>query len=105
MEEETYLIGFMEDGVYFVTASLQVPDAEAAERQLGNDWRAVAHVFLHPTGVDEDWEVCESDATDACPGWRLVDTSMPEILEDGEWHPNPYYDRERSRGRRILGQN
>lgn len=93
-EDETFEIGFTEDGVVWITASSDVPDAAAAERSLGKGWCAVGEAFLRPTGQwanskEEEWEHCDLGAPGARRGWRLVDTASPEIFEDGEWHRNP----------------
>jgi hypothetical protein len=97
-DDETFEIGYAEDGVMWVTASSKVPDAEAAERYMGGGWRVVEAVFLAPTGLwlnskDAEWAVCDADAPSARPGWRLVDADAPQILDPaaGEEIPNPLY--------------
>lgn len=95
-DEETYEIGYREDGVFWLTASSEVPDADAAARQLGDGWRAVEEVWLGPTGhwvnhKDPEWAESAPDSPGARPGWRLVDTEAPEILEGGDWRPNPHH--------------
>jgi hypothetical protein len=93
--DNTFEIGYREDGVLFVTASTEVPDADAAERYAGKNWRAVAETFLGPTGrmansKDEEWDECDASAEGARRGWKLINTSTPEIFE-GDWFPNPHY--------------
>ena len=98
VQDDTYEIGYREDGVMWVTASSDVPDAEAAERYLGSGWYALREEFMAPTGLwlnsrDPEWAVCEPDAPGARQGWRLVDTEAALILdsESGEEIANPHY--------------
>lgn len=103
MDDDSYEVGYREDGVFWVTASRSVPDAAAAERYMGTPWRVVADVFVGPTGVrlntkDEQWAECEPDAPEARRGWRLVHTGSPEIFDGDEWVPNPHYRPDASEG-------
>ena len=98
MDDDTYEIGYREDGVMWVTASSEVPDAEAAEAYLGRGWRVLKPEFLAPTGAwvnskDPEWAVCDASAPDARRGWRLIDTGAAVIFgqESGEDVPNPHY--------------
>lgn len=102
--DQTYEIGYMEDGVFWLTASSKVPDAVAAERHLGRGWRVVDEVWLAPTGLpsnDPEWTECARQKLGARRGWRLVDVNAPEILEHGEWSRNPHHASARSSGSRV----
>jgi len=95
-EDDTLQIGYLEDGVFWLTASSSVPDAAAAARHLGKEWRAVEEVWLGPTGEwvnhkDPEWAECAPDAPGARRGWRLVDVTTPEIFVRDEWRPNRYH--------------
>ncbi|MGI8674219.1 MAG: hypothetical protein ACR2KD_02860 [Thermoleophilaceae bacterium] len=95
-EDDTQQIGYLEDGIFWLTASSTVPDTAAAERDLGGGWRVVEEVWLGPTGQwvnhkDPEWAECASTEPGARRGWRLVDTAMPEIFEHGDWHANPHH--------------
>lgn len=97
LPDDTFEIGYREDGLFWVTASRKVTDADAAERYMGPGWKVVAEVFLGPTGrwvnsKDPEWEECDPEAPEARRGWRLMDTSMPEYF-DGDWTPNPHHRR------------
>jgi len=96
VDDETREIGYEEDGVFWITASSSVLDAEAAEKHMQAPWRVVQEVHLAPTGLrlnhkDEQWAECAPDHPGARRGWRLVHTGSPEIFEDGQWKANPYY--------------
>lgn len=98
MDDDTYEIGYREDGVMWVTASSDVPDATAAETYLGRGWRVLKSEFLSPTGAwvnskDPEWAVCAASAPGARPGWRLIDTEATTIFDHelGEDVPNPHY--------------
>lgn len=95
-DDDTYEIGYLEDGVFWLTASADVPDAATARRHLGSGWRVVQEVWLGPTGEwvnhkDPEWAECGADAPGARRGWRLVDITTPEIFTGGEWSPNPHH--------------
>lgn len=100
-EGDTYEIGYMEDGVFWLTASSTVPDAAAAERSLKDRWRVVDDVWLAPTGQwvnhkDPEWAECAPNTPGARRGWRLVDTNASEIMQHGEWQRNPHHAPARS---------
>ncbi len=68
-------IGYEEDGVVWITASNDCPDAAAAEQHLGRPWQVVAAVWLAPTGEmvnhkDAEWSECPATTPKARPGWR-----------------------------------
>lgn len=95
LPDETFEIGYMEDGIFWLTASTCLADPRAAERSLGPEWVVVEEVHLGPTGrwvnnKDPEWEECAPDEAEARLGWRLVNTDMREIY-DGDWIENPHY--------------
>lgn len=97
LANDTFEIGYEEDGVIWLTQSSVVPDSRSAERRQGGEWRVVEEVWLGPTGrwvnhKDPEWAECSAAAPGARRGWRLVDISTPEIFLQGEWRPNPYAD-------------
>jgi len=102
-DNDTYHIGYLEDGVFWLTASSEVPDAAAAARHLGDGWHVVEEVWLGPTGhwvnhKDAEWAECAPNSPGARPGWRLVDSEALEILEGGDWRPNPHHVSAQSAG-------
>lgn len=109
-DEDTLEIGFREDGIFWLTASSDIPDADAAERYMASGdeaWQVVSEVHLRGTGEWEDtkserWEECQPDEAGARPGWKLVNAIEPEILDDmsGEWVPNPHFDSSLARSSR-----
>lgn len=96
-EDETFFVGYEEDGVMRAGG---VADASAAERAMADffagHWRVVDKVwvcFLEWDGRYEIWDECGPDAPGAEPAWRLVDVSRPRLPDElDELHPNPYYD-------------
>ena len=88
--EDTFEIGYREDGVFWLTQSVEVRDAASAERYMGGNWRVVDEVFLGPSGRmvnvrDEEWEECMPSVAGSRRGWRLVDADTPEVFYRGEW--------------------
>jgi hypothetical protein len=72
MDDDTYEIGYREDGIFWVTASSSVPDAKAAEAYAGPGWRVLRPEFLAPNGLwlnskDPEWAVCDPDTPNAGP--------------------------------------
>jgi len=91
--EETFEVGYREDGLMWVTAGRSSRTSEDAERCLGPSWQVLREGWLRPT-VEEEWEECGPSDAGARRGWQLVDTSAAVVLDpwnDFVRKPNPHY--------------
>jgi len=110
--DDCLTIGFGEDGVVWITACPEIPDAATAvasvrKQERSDGWEAVSEVHVAPQYDEkgrpvlveyEEHEWAESRPVEpySRKAWRIVDTAAPVIYLDGEEQANPWYKKPRA---------
>jgi hypothetical protein len=94
MQEQIYL-----NPEEFPVSTEEPPEPEPDPHGTKSARRRRQPIAYDPAIDYPEWQECEHDAPGAQRGWRLLNTTMPDLFNGGtdeDWFPNPLHQAEQT---------